>query len=169
MDTNTNTAEAVRALLDRSEIDAVITRYFVGLDERRFTDAWVRSIFTDDVRLTFPIGDHTGTAGLAESSRQGVAPFVRTLHHSTNHVIDLDGDRAAIRATLVADHIHPPKVVASRGPGATSRFTIGAHVEGEAVRTGRGWRISRLTMVLAWTEGRPPTGREKAAGQSAVG
>ncbi|KOG85846.1 hypothetical protein ADK38_34415 [Streptomyces varsoviensis] len=153
-------------LLDRSEVSALITRYFADIDERRFTDAWVRSIFTDDVRLEFPIGSHTGAAGLAEASAEGVAPFVRTLHRTSDHVVEViepGGDRAAFRANLVADHIHLPEVLAARGPDANPRFTIGTYVEGEAVRTDQGWRIGRLEMVLVWTEGRPPAGREEAA------
>jgi hypothetical protein len=51
------------ALLDRAEIQDLLDRYVVGIDERRFDDAWFQSIFTDDVLVEFPVGSLVWTEG----------------------------------------------------------------------------------------------------------
>jgi SnoaL-like protein len=51
-----------------------------------------------------------------------MAPFQRTHHVTTNHLVDLDGDRAAVRFNLIATHVLADDVRERRGeaPGAAS-------------------------------------------------
>lgn len=135
------------ALLDRAEIQDLLDRYVVGTDERRFDDAWLQSIFTDDVVVEFPVGS-PGAEGLAAFTRQTMARWDRTLHLTSNHVIRLDGDRAAVRANLTATHVHRPD-----DPG--THFRIGGVIDGETVRTADGWRLRRLRLQLVVDRGRP--------------
>ncbi|WP_410537965.1 nuclear transport factor 2 family protein [Streptomyces sp. KL2] len=143
--------DQVRMLADRSEITALLDRYVVLLDtqdENGFDETWPRRIFTEDVRLVFPIGEHHGLDGLSEFHYRAKRKFVRTHHLASNYLVDLDGDRAAFRFQMISTHVHP---------GEKPLFEVGGHYEGEAVRTDEGWRIRRWTYHVAWSTGPGPS------------
>jgi len=149
----------VRDLRDRAEISDLIGRYTVLLDTQDqdgFDGTWPASVFTDDVRLHFPIGVHEGIPGVAEFHYRAKLRFDRTIHLSSNHEVRLDGDRARVRCHMHATHVHHPSPQAPDRIGAL--FTIGGHGEGEAVRTPRGWRIREWGFHLAWADGPGPDG-----------
>lgn len=55
----------VRLLVDRAEISDLIARFSRDLDDytlvgRSFDVAWVRSTFTDDATVDYPVGSATG-------------------------------------------------------------------------------------------------------------
>ncbi len=144
---------------ERAAISDLIDRYTVLLDEQDrngFDATWVRSFFTEDCRLDFPIGGHRGLTGLAEFHHRAKQNFTATHHLSSNHLIGLDGDRADVRFQMIAVHLHPQAVRerAPVDPGAL--FKIGGYYEGETVRTPDGWRFSRWTFHVVWTDGVSP-------------
>jgi hypothetical protein len=152
----------VRMLLDRAEISDLVDRFSRDLDdytleERRFDVAWVRSYFTEDASVEYPVGSATGAERIAALiDGRGMAPFQRTQHVTTNYVIDLDGDRASVRFNLIATHVHAEDVRQRLGEPLGAHFTVGDYYEGETVRTDAGWRFSRQALHVTWTEGRPP-------------
>lgn len=137
------------ALRDRAELARLCDRYAMHLDRSRHSDSWLDTVFTEDAVVTFPMGRYEGMAGLVRFQEMARTTFERTHHISSNYDIELDTDRARVRAHLMAAH------VADRDdPGR--HFTIGGHYEVEAVRTPGGWRIRRLAFDLVWTSGEPP-------------
>jgi hypothetical protein len=152
----------VGMLVDRAEISDLIDRFSRDLDDytldgRPFDVAWVRSYFTDDASVEYPVGSATGAESIAALiDGRGMAPFQRTQHVTTNYVVDLDGDRASVRFNLIATHVHAEDVRQRLGEGAGARFTVGDYYEGETVRTAAGWRFRRQTLHVTWTEGTPP-------------
>jgi hypothetical protein len=143
----------VRELTDRAAISELIDRYVVLLDtqdENGFDESWPRTVFTEDVRLHFPIGTHEGLAGVAEFHLAAKQKFDRTLHLSANHAVRLDGDRAQVRFHLIATHVHHD--------GGVPLFDIGGHYTGEAVRTAAGWRFREWGFHLTWASGPGPDG-----------
>jgi hypothetical protein len=147
----------VSALSDRAEISELLDRYLTDFDTlltQPFDhvprdDAWYRRLFTEDLRLTFPVGGHQGIAGLAEFQLAAKANWARTQHISSNHVVDLDGDKAALRAQLLVTHVHPVEL-------SRPHFTAGSRIQALAVRAQEGWRLDELTISLIWTSGAPP-------------
>lgn len=152
----------VQMLVDRAEISDLIDRFSRDLDDytlegRPFDVAWVRSYFTDDASVEYPVGSATGAQNIAALiDGQGMAPFQRTQHVTTNYVLDLDGDRASIRFNLIATHVHAEDVRQRLGEGLGARFTVGDYYEGETVRTDAGWRFRRQALHVTWFEGTPP-------------
>lgn len=145
------------ALVDRAQINELIDRYVASLDDcyvqesSPFDDAWARSLFTDDVTVVFPVAEHKGVEGLADLHEAVMSKWQGTLHFSTNRLIQLEGDSATVRATLMGTHIHRPD-----DPGEP---LFAAHVlEAEAVRGAEGWRFRRWVMRLVWRLGDPPAG-----------
>jgi len=148
--------ELLGAFADRDAVARLIDRYLASLDQRIFDDSWARSLFTEDVRLEFPIGSRTGRAGLAEFQAAAMAKFERTLHVGSNYAIAVHGDRATLGFNLLAAHVHSDAAHAERGYAPGTHFDIGGRMEGEAERTEGGWRLSRLALQLVWTTGEPP-------------
>jgi hypothetical protein len=152
----------VQMLVDRAEISDLIDRFSRDLDDytldgRPFDVAWVRSYFTDDASVEYPVGAATGAESIsALIDGRGMAPFQRTQHVTANHIVVLDADRASVRFNLIATHVHAEEVRRRLGERPGARFTVGDYYEGEVVRTSAGWRFRRQTLHVTWTEGTPP-------------
>jgi SnoaL-like protein len=147
-------ARRLAALLDRAEIAELIDRFVTALDTAEQDDRddeWYRGIFTDDVRLSFPIGERRGVDGLAEFEKRAKLAWEATLHVSGNHTAEVSGDRARARAHIVGTHV--AKGTPPFGVDPEHRFDMGGYYDIDAVRTDRGWRISALRYVLVWTSG----------------
>ena len=134
---------------DHEVIRQLLSAYLRGFDARRSDEAWLRSIFTDDVSVTFPIGEAGGLEELRDATRRAMNLWGRTLHLVGNEVVTLDGDTAEIGATLHATHVH-------RDDDPGDPLHIGANIEAEAVRTGTGWRLRKVALDLVWTSGDGP-------------
>jgi SnoaL-like domain len=152
----------VAMLVDRAEISDLIDRFSRDLDDytiegRPFDVTWVRSYFTDDASVDYPVGSATGAESIsALIDGRGMAPFQRTQHVTTNYLVDLDGDRASVRFNLIATHVHADDVRQRLGEGPGAHFTVGDYYEGEIVRTTAGWRFRRQALHVTWSEGTPP-------------
>ncbi|BBA97257.1 hypothetical protein RVR_2914 [Actinacidiphila reveromycinica] len=178
-------ADALRRLADRMDVRELVDRYLAGLDEGRFDDTWARSVFTEDGRFEVPTGGHDGVAGMAEATAAMIGRWRSTHHLAAGHLVEIDGDRARVRGSLVVTHLYPPgavvrepapresgprkpgpresglqdapgRVGAPDAPGAPEPFQVGDRFEGAAVRTGAGWRFARLAFEVVWTRGTPP-------------
>lgn len=146
----TTATDQLRALTDRAEITGLIDRFFRALDERDLDLSWGRSIFTEDAQVAFPIGEHRGLDAVVAALVAGMGRFGPTQHLGANYLIDLDGDRAAVRWNATQTHLPP---------GATpydEPFVSGGYYDGEVVRTEDGWRFRRQTYHLVWLSGPPP-------------
>ena len=66
----------------------------------------MEAVFTTSGRLTRPNGGSlVGPEAIAAGQSESFARFRATHHVSSDHVIDLDGDSARLRANLVAMHL----------------------------------------------------------------
>jgi hypothetical protein len=153
-----DTQERLSLALDRAEVCELVDRYIHLLDsadDPERDDEAYRRVFTDDVRLTFPIGQRQGIAGLAEFQRSAYLCWGSTFHLSGNHVVDLDGDRATVRAQVWALHVQ--QAGSPMGLDTAHRFDVGGFYSASAVRLACGWRIAALEFVVLWTagQGRP--------------
>ncbi|MDR3081393.1 MAG: nuclear transport factor 2 family protein [Streptomyces sp.] len=140
---------ASQGAVDRAELRELFDRYVVALDtvaERGLDDGWFRTVFTEDVELTFPIGSHRGVAGFAAFQRTA-RTWWRTTHHvSGPHVVKVEGDEARLRVHQLATHVHLD--------AAAGLFEVGGHYEAHALRTADGWRLDRIAFHVDWTRGR---------------
>jgi hypothetical protein len=77
-----------------------------------------------------------------------MAVFCGTHHMSTNHAIQIDGDRANTRSYLQAVHLTDPD-------DNTQHHDVGGWYDNELVRTPDGWRFTRVELSFVWTAGAP--------------
>jgi hypothetical protein len=149
----------VGELADRTEIANLIGRLGLWLDEKRFDEA--QSIFTADAAAQTSGGTARGIELVADQARRNHADFERTQHVIANVLTDLDGDRATVRANLIATFVHH-----ADAPRPTS--ALGERYRFEAVRTPQGWRLSRVQTSPVWRsdskDGGSPTQANLSAG-----
>jgi hypothetical protein len=130
------TSTLLHDLTDRHEIADLVSRLGLWLDEGRFDEA--STILTDDVAVDTPGGQAEGIERVIAQARRN-HQFDGLQHVITNVLIDLDGDRADVRANLVASFVGDAKL---EQHGERYRF--------EAVRTADGWRLSRVQVRPVW-------------------
>jgi SnoaL-like domain len=130
----------LKDLTDRQAVTDLVSRLALWLDERRSEDP--HDILTEDVTVATAGGSAQGIDRVAEQARR--THDVEGLQHViTNVLIDLDGDRASVRANLIVTFV----------PSADARqaHTMrGERYRFEAVRTGVGWRLSRVEVDPIW-------------------
>ncbi|MEV6204718.1 nuclear transport factor 2 family protein [Streptomyces sp. NPDC051771] len=138
------------------EISGLLSRYLVSLDDEEIDDAWARRLFTEDAHIDFPMSVHDGIDGLAAFHLHARAAFAGTQHLGSSVVTDVDddGDHAALRANVLATHVHHP------GAAADPLFQAGTLATARARRTAEGWRLASLSLRVLWTRGTPPGAQE---------
>ncbi|MEV5166393.1 nuclear transport factor 2 family protein [Streptomyces werraensis] len=151
----------VRALTDRAAVTDLISRYLRSLDEGVLDDDWARAFHTEDVVAEMPVGTVRGRDAVLDRVRRGMALFDRTVHLSTNDVVEIDGDRATVRGAQLSTHV--------LADGSQEVFVSAGHTETELVRTDEGWRISATALRVVWTRGTPPRLPDDMAAASPAG
>lgn len=142
---------------DHAEIAALISGLFRTLDERRFEEGWADAYFTDELHVTSPVGEATGTEAI-RLAEEAVNRFTATLHISSDLLVRTTPDARTADATWNAHmtHVHRDSTLRARGEGANPLFTVGGVYEARLRRTGRGWRVSGMGVRAVWTTGEPP-------------
>lgn len=130
------------AVSDRIEIQELLFRYARGLDTKDWS--LLASVFTADAHL-----DYTSIDGPAGSRDEVVAwleaaltPVPMTQHFITNIEIDLQGDRASVRAMFY----NPMQL-----PGIAALCYCGGNYFHDMVRTPKGWKSVRLVEDTKWS------------------
>lgn len=131
----------LQALSDKIEIRELLARYARGVDSEDW-DLW-KSVFTEDAFV-----DYT-SAGAPAGSRDEIADFLAKAmaalsmkqHYITNIEIELDGDRARVRAMFY----NPMKF-----PHLDELSFCGGYYHHDCVRTAEGWKSERLVEENQW-------------------
>jgi 3-phenylpropionate/cinnamic acid dioxygenase small subunit len=127
---------------DRLAVSDVLIRYATAQDSRDWE--LLGSCFTDDARLDYDTSGVFGRDDFVAHSRAGLARMKATQHCVTNHVVEVDGDRARSTSYVIAQHVRQDDVT----------FTLGGTYHDEFVRSGTGWRIASRRFVTSWKAGR---------------
>ncbi|MEU2104922.1 nuclear transport factor 2 family protein [Nocardia sp. NPDC004085] len=147
--TATPTAQ-LRELMDRQEITALVDRLGRALDEGRFDD--LRAIYTPGATAKTPGGTAEGRDALIAQASRNHGEHLRIQHVVGNVLIDLHGDTAEVRANLIATFA----LATSDGTPPPPVYTLGEVYRFDAVRTGEGWRLSRVQTTPVWSTGKRP-------------
>lgn len=131
----------LQAVHDKIEIQELLARYARGVDSKDW-ELW-KSVFTPDATVDY------SSAGAAVGSRDEVAAWLEqglsvvpmTQHFISNIEIDLDGDRAKVRAMFY----NPMQL-----PGMADLSYCGGYYHHDVVRTPEGWKSERLVEENLW-------------------
>jgi ketosteroid isomerase-like protein len=135
---------ALQRLADRAEISDLLLAFARALDTRDW-DAYAQT-FAEDGEFRIFDQVRVGREEIAAGPARDLTRFDRTQHFSTNHVIDVDGDRATAQSYMLAIHV----------PDAAKpdeHADIGGTYRCECVRTPEGWRFQSVAIEVWWTAG----------------
>lgn len=128
-------------IADRIEIADLFSRFALLLDEGRWED--VDTVFADDVVVHSPRGGELrGIDSVAGFMRKGEVEGQHAQHTTTDLLVDIDGDRAAVSANSLVYYYRD---------GQAPHFTGGLRLVGTVVRTPAGWRFREQRITPAWT------------------
>jgi len=141
-----------RTLSPRDSVIELVSRYFAAVDDKRLDLAVASATFAPEGKIVRPNGSElVGPQAIAEGQSESFARFRATQHVITDHVVDFDGERARLRANVVATHLWAP------GQGdphsLESHFTAGGVLSAELSRGADGFRIERLANRVVWRSG----------------
>jgi 3-phenylpropionate/cinnamic acid dioxygenase small subunit len=139
----------LQAVADKIEIQELLYRYARSVD----TKDWplLTSVFTEDAHLDYSSvgGPSAGREEVVGWLAQSLTQLPLAQHFISNIEIDLDGDRAKVRAMF-----HNPMQL----PGVEGMSACGGLYHHEVVRTSEGWKSERLVEENQWFTN-PPAGR----------
>jgi hypothetical protein len=126
----------------------LFTRYLMSFDNGKTDTEWAESLFTPDIVVEFPMSRHEGIRDIDVYHSETRSRFAATQHLCSPPLVCPTGpDAAGLQAQVLSVHVH-------HGPDR-QRFSAGTLATGEARRTPDGWRLSRLSFEVVWTDGRP--------------
>jgi 3-phenylpropionate/cinnamic acid dioxygenase small subunit len=135
---------------DRIEIQDLLTRYTVAIDEKDWEK--LDTCFLSDAKVDYTTSG--GIKGVYPDVRawleKALAPFTMTQHLISNTTVTIEGDRATSR-TYVYNPMGIPKK-----DGSLHIFTVGAYYNDVLARTADGWRIAERFEEQAFMEGSLP-------------
>lgn len=126
---------------DQARIGEVLVRYATGIDQRDwplFRTCWTRDTDADYGQL----GRFSGVDAITDVMTRAHENMGPTYHRMSNFVIDVDGDRAAVRS-----YVHAVLMVTPDDP--RKWIDVVGSYDDVFVRTAEGWRIGRRTSHIA--------------------
>jgi SnoaL-like domain len=142
--------------VDRNEITDLVNRLGVCLDEGRFDE--MRSLLVEDATARTPGGAAEGREAVVAQAIRNHRPEEANQHVISNVLIEPNGDRAEVRANLVASFASPPDPDDAT-PAPPVQYTVGEVYRFDVVRTPQGWRFGRVESVPVWRSGSLDRGR----------
>jgi hypothetical protein len=143
----------LQQLSDRDEITALVYRLGMCLDEGHFDE--LTSVLTENAVAQTPGGAVEGREAVIAQARRNHTADQRIQHVITNALVTFDGDRADVRANLIATFAGGADTPGDR-LAPEPHFTLGEIYRFAAVRTPDGWRLSRVRTIPVWTTGSRP-------------
>lgn len=92
-----------------------------------------------------------GPEAIAARKARVFSRFRATHHVTSDHIIDLKGDTARLRANMTAMHLWSEEECDPMS--LETHFLAGGVFEASAVRTPDGWRFKELSARIVWRTG----------------
>ena len=141
----------MRWLCDRAEITDAVLRFALSLDLHDW--GMLRGTLADEVRVDYSAfrGEPPATISAGEfvRSREAALAHLRMQHLSTNHLVEIGGDRAVCRSCYLIHRLDPAR------PEGENTLDSAGHYVHRLVRMEAGWKISAITQTLLWSRGSP--------------
>jgi hypothetical protein len=138
--------------INKSEVTGVVHRYFRALDEKTVDAQYFASIFTAEAKMTRPNGASLiGPKDISASHENSFARFEGSQHLLTGHDISIHGNKATVRANLVAMHMWQGSKTSANNP--ENFFIAGGVIHSELVQIDGQWKISQISNDVVWRAG----------------
>ncbi|MEU4246205.1 nuclear transport factor 2 family protein [Amycolatopsis sp. NPDC026612] len=144
--TSSGSGQAAAKGDDRGDITQLIYRFYATMEDRQFDKLNV--VLADGVVVKTPFGVTEGRDKVIAETAEAAKQEDRAQHVVTNVLVDVDGDKAKVRA-FVDQLIGSSKAPAGKAGPAPS-MTISSLMRYEATRTPDGWRVSHIEGDVLW-------------------
>lgn len=134
-------AARLARLVDEDDIRTLLIRFGRLLDERRWDE--YAALYARDAVLELPHARHEGRAGLAEFVGADLGRYVATQHISASHDIQVDGDIAMARSTLIGVHVTSEDRRSYWAGGGWYHTRLRRHSDG-------GWQLTHVSARPEW-------------------
>nr|AXL06408.1 nuclear transport factor 2 family protein [uncultured bacterium] len=131
---------------DRGDLTQLVYRFYSTMEDRQFDK--LNAVLAEGVVVKTPFGVTTGRDKVIAETSEAAKQEDRAQHVVTNVLVDVDGDKAKIRA-FVDQLIGSSKAPAGKA-GPEPAMTISSLMRYEATRTPDGWRISNVEGDVLW-------------------
>lgn len=140
--------QSLSGLSARAAVSDVVLGFARALDAKDWEAC--RHCFLDEIET-----DYSDLRGESPSrvkaddfvaKRRSALERLKTLHLSTNHLVTVDGDRATCVSAAVIYRLRPAD---------GERFDTYCTYTHTLVRTGAGWKISKVKQTVHWNTGNP--------------
>lgn len=134
----------LKRLLDEAEIGRLLLGFAAALDAKDW--ASYAATFTEDGVFEIMGQKRRGREEIAAGPARDLARYHALQHYSTNHVINVEGDRATASHYVIG--VHVPDA------GAPERHAdVGGRYHCECLRTADGWRLKHVRIEVLWSGG----------------
>ena len=139
-------------LADRMQISELLSRYFAAVDDKCIDMKIIKATFTSDGKMVRPDGSAlAGWENILDGQNKSFARFRATYHVITDSVIDIEGNKAKLRANMTAMHLW--NFNETDPNSLESHFVAGGVLSAIAIRTSDGWRINEVSNHNTWRTG----------------
>ena len=131
-------------ITDKHRILELQNRYSYSIDSGNFGN--LDAMFTPDATYHFVTGSTDTIEALKKTIQDALEPVTTSQHINGNQWAEIDGDRATAGCYFT---VHMFKAGLVDG----EHFEMGGRYDDELVRTSQGWRFSKRTITILWSEG----------------
>lgn len=136
--------EQLRWLVDRACISDLLVAYARCVDGKEFDE--LAALFSETGELALPFVSLPASE-IAAGSAEALSPYWATHHMSSNHAIDIVGDRARSRSYFQAVHVPSIESIGAHGD-------IGGWYDNTYVReSDNRWKFNVVGVTFRWTLG----------------
>ena len=140
--------DRVAELLDKQEIQELVTAYGSALDDRDWKRLEGCFVTDGSARYGTAAGFQQGFPAI-EALCRGILERLDVSHHLiSNLAVDLRGDTARSRCLFQAQHVR-------HGAEGGDLYLMGGEYHDELTRTEAGWRLQQREIRLVWQDGNP--------------
>jgi SnoaL-like protein len=137
---------------DRGDLTQLIYRFYAYMEEGRFDD--LDAVLSRDVVVSSPgMGVTEGRDAVVADAEAGAKTEDRAQHVVTNVLVDVDGDKATVRANV--DQLLGSSTTPAGKIAPEPTLTISSLMRYEAVHSPEGWRVSRIEGDVLWAVEKP--------------
>ena len=133
-------------IADKQPILELQNRYSYSIDSGQYDH--LDAMFTPDATYHFLTGSTDNVESLKSTIRDALSPLTISQHINGNQWAEIDGDLAKAGCYFT---VHMYKEGLANG----EHFEMGGRYDDELVRTSEGWRFSKRTITILWSDGNP--------------
>jgi len=129
---------------DKVRIGELQNHYAYSIDSGNYDNLDV--MFTPDATYNFITGSTDNIEALKSTIRDALSPLTSSQHINGNQWAEIEGDLAKAGCYFTV-HMH------KEGLANGEHFEMGGRYDDELIRTSAGWRFSKRTITILWSDG----------------